>query len=193
VGAIRLLLVKQTIAKLCLGSVIVACSLAASLPASASEVNHVGAQLDLGVPDGAAFGMVVKPRWYWLGVGLSGTYNGFAPGVRGSVKLDPIKFPIRLTLTGELGHSFEGNASALAKTDLPGFSYTYANLQPGIEIGSNNGFSFFVHAGPTWMNLQTNGFQRTVLKEDSDVVVSDPHGSFTIFPTVKLGFVLLFI
>ena len=161
-------------------------------PTPVPPYNHIGVQLDVGVPDGVALGLIVKPKWYWLAVGASGTYNGLAPGVRGSLKLDPIRFPIRLTLTGELGYSFMGNASKWVGEDTPEISYTYANVHPGVELGSNNGFSFFVHAGPTWMNVNTSRFQQTFIKSN-DVWISDPRGNVFLFPTVKFGFSLLFL
>ena len=154
------------------------------------KVRHVGLQLDFGAPDGAAFGVVIKPKPYWLATGLSATYNGFAPGVRGSVKLDPIKFPIRLTMTAELGHSFEADLSRIS-ADIPKFSYTYVNFHPGVEVGNNNGFSFFIHAGPTWIDVRTNGINSVL--NTPGLTVSDPHGSAWLFPSAKFGFVYLFI
>ena len=162
----------------------------ASADEPAQKVNHVGAQLDFGAPDGAAFGVQIKPKWYWLATGLSATYNGFAPGIRGSLKLDPIKFPIRLTMTGELGHSFEADLSAI-DGNIPKFSYTYANFHPGIELGSNNGFSFFIHMGPTWIDVRTTDFAAKL--NTPGLTVDNPHGSAWVFPSAKFGFVYLFI
>lgn len=164
----------------------------AAAEANESKTNHFGAQLDVGVPDGIAFGVVVKPKWYWLQTNLSATHNVLAPGVRVGIKLDPIKFPIRLSFTGELGYSFEGSMSRI-ETHTPRINYTYVNLHPGLEIGSNNGFSFFLHAGPTWMNIQSSDAQSSFRPGDSSVSISNPHANVWLIPSAKFGFTYLFL
>jgi hypothetical protein len=190
--------------KMMVGMAAIAALCLASIPAYADgptdpppppKVKHFGALLDVGVPDGAALGLVVRPvpgpKFYWLKLNVAGTYNGLAPGLRGGIQLDPIKFPIRLTLNADVGHSFAGNPGSFVGKTLPDISYTYANLHGGLEMGGWNGFTFFLHAGPTWMNVQTGNFNSVI--NDPHVTFSDPHANATIVPTVKLGFTWLFI
>ncbi len=161
--------------------------------ASADEsprFKYVGMQVDVGVPDGAAVGVVVRPKLNWLRLNLSGTYNVLSPGIRGGFTLDPIKFPIAPTLTLEGGHSFKGTVPGIASN--PEVSYNYANLHLGIEFGNRDSWRFFIHGGPSWINAQTYDFENTIGNKDKSLSVSDPSVSARVFPTAKLGFALYF-
>lgn len=172
-------------------SAIIALTLTSSASVLADDkVKHLGATLDCGIPDGAGLGLIVKPYWYWLGVSGAATFNGFAPGVRGGIKFDPVRFAIRPTINIEAGHSFNADLSNIAKGDFPKVNYSYANFHLGAEFGSNNGFSFFVHGGPSIINIQTENFQKSV---DSNLTVSNPKANLWAVPTAKLGFVWMFL
>jgi hypothetical protein len=151
----------------------------------------VGMQFDLGVPDGAALGVVVRPYVNWARLNLSGTYNGMAPGIRGGVTLDPIKFPVAPTLTFEGGHAFDGSVPGTG-TSLPKFDYDYANLHLGLEFGNRDRWRFFLQGGPSWLHVNTNDFQSVVGSSDASLRIGNPTANVSVIPTAKLGFALYF-
>lgn len=166
-----------------------------AIPAIASaeespRFKYVGMQMDLGVPDGAALGVVVRPKLNWLRLNVSGTYNAISPGIRGGLTLDPIKFPIAPTLTFEGGHSFRGSIPGV--DSVPDLSYSYVNLHGGLEFGSRDSWRFFIHAGPSWLSAQTYNFSDSIGNKDQSLTVSDPNVSARVFPTAKLGFAVYF-
>jgi hypothetical protein len=149
----------------------------------------VGLQGDLGVPDGAAAGIVVSPYFYWLKVTGSYTNNYFASGGRAGVTLDPIKFGVGLTFTTEYGFTGKLNPSDLVGEKLPDTTYQYVNFHPGLEFGSPNGFRFFLRAGPTHLWATSRGFN-DVLNSDY-ITASEPRAKVWLTPTFKLGFTAL--
>src|SRR5713101_4004259 len=67
------------------------------------KMNTLGAQMDVGVPSGAQFVVLATPdivvhgnNFYWLKAGVGVGYNMLAPTAEVSLKIDPIKFPIRI-------------------------------------------------------------------------------------------------
>jgi hypothetical protein len=152
----------------------------------------VGMQFDLGVPDGAAAGLVVRPYVDWVRVGLSATHNGAAPGIRGSVTLDPINFGVAPTLTFGYGQTFMGTVPTFVSNDVPSFSYNYLNLHPGLEFGDRNSWRFFIQGGPSWINLSTRDFQKVVNSNVQNLRVADPSVHVMFNPTVKLGLTFYF-
>ncbi len=180
-------MINKLVTSLVLTSALVASSALADEPKP--RFKYVGMQLDLGVPDGAALGVVVRPKLNWLRLNVSGTYNVLAPGIRGGLTLDPIKFPIAPTFTLEGGHAFEGK---LPGVEMPGISYDYLNIHGGLEFGSRDSFRFFIHGGPTYMGVHTSNFADSVGNTDKSITISDPTVSIRLIPTAKLGFALLF-
>jgi hypothetical protein len=160
--------------------------------ADQTEDRHrwVGVQFDLGVPDGAALGVVVRPKVNWLRLNLSGTYNGLAPGLRGGFTFDPIKFPIAPTLTLEGGKAFNGNIPG--HHDLPSFGYDYLNLHLGMEFGNRDRWRLFLQAGPTWMHITTSNFASVLGSNEADLTVGNPTANVALVPTAKLGFAIYF-
>jgi len=165
-----------------------------ALAADKTEPRHrwVGMQMDVGVPDGAALGLVLRPipfhKYDWLHVGVSGTYNVLAPGIRVGATFDPIKFPVAPTLTAEYGHAFEGKVPGVDKS--PGVSYDYTNLHLGLEFGNRDTFRFFLRGGVSYLNVNTSGFQETM--SNKDVAIGNPSFTARVAPTAKLGFSLYF-
>lgn len=146
----------------------------------------VGLQGDIGVPDGAAAGIVVSPYFYWLKVTGSYTNNYFVSGGRLGVTFDPIKFGVGLTFTSEYGFTGKFNPSDVVGENLPTASYQYVNFHPGLEFGNPNGFRFFLRGGPTHMWADTHNFNDVV--NNKSITVSDPSAKVWVTPTFKLGF-----
>lgn len=151
----------------------------------------VGMQFDVGAPDGVALGVVVRPYVNWARLNLSGTYNAIAPGIRGGVTLDPIKFPVAPTLTFEGGHAWEGNIPG-GGTSLPQVGYDYMNLHLGLEFGNRDHWRFFLQGGPSWLHVETSNFQAVVGSNDAGLVIGNPTANVSVIPTGKLGFALYF-
>jgi hypothetical protein len=176
--------------KLTLGLILSSLLVANVASADETRFKYVGAQVDVGAPDGVGLGVVVRPKLNWLRLNLSGTYNAMAPGIRGGFTLDPIKFPIAPTFTLEGGHAFEGKVPGTK--DLPSFSYDYLNLHSGLEFGNRDSVRFFIHAGPTYMNVFTSNFADSIGNVNKSISISDPTISARLIPTAKLGLVVLF-
>ena len=160
-----------------------------------------GLGLDLGVsgvlPDA---GLLATWRPYrWLHGQLGFGYNIISPGIRtGITAINPWYFPI--SLTGEAGHYFNGNANS-AVSSLTGqgsdvailraVGYDYANLLAGITSGGQH-FVFYFRAGMTYMRATINNFQESASKlAGSSMEASNPqltyHG-----PTLKFGMIVFY-
>jgi hypothetical protein len=145
-----------------------------------------GMSMDLGVPDGAALGLVVRPRFDWLRLGAAVTYNAMAPGARLGVTIDPIAFPIGPTLTIEGGHYWPGSVPGVK--DSPSIGYNYANFHVGLETGNRATFRFFLRGGASYLDLSTAHFQ----SGSSSSGIGNPSYSGWLAPSGKLGFSAFF-
>lgn len=164
-----------------------------ALPAYAEESKHkfkAGLQMDLGVPDGLAAGITVKPFINFARFNLAGSYNGLAPGLRGGVTFDPIKLLIAPTLTFEYGKTWYGKPPVIE--DVPKIGYEYVNTHLGLEIGNRDSFRIFLHAGPSWVWADTQGFAAVVNPSDKSLQVGELSGIARINPCAKIGFVSFF-
>lgn len=175
-----------------MSAAIISVALLASSTASADDVKprrkYVGAQLDLGIPNGAGLSVVLKPcKWAHFNAG--GTYNGMAPGMFAGLTLDPINFGIAPTLTAEVGGSFKGRLVGIS--EAPEISYRYVNLWPGLEFGSRDNWRFFLRGGATWISgtaYKVNEFS----SNNEGLAISDPKFTARVAPTAKFGFLVYF-
>jgi hypothetical protein len=159
-----------------------------------------GMSMDVGVPDGAALGLVVRPHFDWLRIGGAVTHNGIAPGLRLGVTIDPVAFPIAPTLTVEGGHYWQGTIPGVQ--DSPDVGYNYANFHLGLEIGNRSTFRFFLRGGASWIDVNTANFKGStgtngmVSANGSSTTSGSGFGNPTfngwLAPTGKLGFSLYF-
>ena len=154
-----------------------------------SQPRHrtVGVGLDVGVPDGVAVGVVVRPVVNWLRLEAAGTYNLMAPGIRGGLTLDPVNFGVAPTFTFEGGHAFEGNVPHIDKQI--GVQYNYANLHLGLEFGRRDYWRIFLRGGVSYLDLQTSGFQNATKVGGFNL---DNPSFDGWLPSAKLGFALYF-
>jgi hypothetical protein len=160
---------------------------AVSIPALADEQHYLGLQFDAGAPDGANLGIVAHPYIQWLRVGVSGSYNYLSPGIRGEITLDPIQFPVALTLTGDAGYFWPGSVPHL--NNSPSFSYSYFNLQPGLEFGRRNRWRLFLRGGISFIDAKVS---HIVINNDPTFLFSDAGAKVVAAPSAKLGFCVLF-
>jgi hypothetical protein len=145
----------------------------------------VGLDLNVGAPEGVGVGVVVSPYYDWLKLTGSYTNNYFASGGRLGLTLDPIKFGVAPTFTTEYGFTGHFNAGKVVNENLPDASYQYVNLQPGLEFGSRNGFRFYIRGGLTHLWADTYNFNSVITTEG--VSASNPHATFWLAPTFKIG------
>ena len=170
---------------------------------TASRSPILGLLLDGGFPDGLAVSALYRP---WLPIRLDAglTYNLIGFGVRGGATLVPFRFGIAPLLRGELGHTFDGDASGLVghfstltpteQTLLKSVSYDYASVQLGLEIGSSDRMVFFVRGGLAWFWTTVQHFQSAAQANAGGGTVieaQDPKVRGTV-PTASLGFLLFF-
>jgi hypothetical protein len=157
-----------------------------------------GVTMDVGVPDGAALGIVVRPRFDWLRIAGAVTHNGIAPGLRFGVTLDPIDFPVAPTLTVEGGHYWQGTLPTVS--DSPTVGYNYANIHLGLEIGSRATFRFFLRGGVSYLDVNASninmGSSGTVAANGAGAMsgsgIGNPSFSGWLAPSGKLGFSVYF-
>jgi len=135
--------------------------------------------MDVGVPDGGAVGLSVRP-FEWLRVGAAATYNAIAPGGRIGVTLDPLPGPLGLTLTAEGGHCWSGSVPGVSS--ISAVTYSYANLHAGLEMGNRSSFRFFLHGGVSYVDAQLAPAARAGMK-----VAEVSYAGF-VAPTLKIGF-----
>ena len=165
-------------------------AMSAALVASADQPRHrwVGFQTDVGAPDGATLGLVVRPYFDWVRLTGSGTYNGVAPGYRVGLTLDPMPWAAGLTLTAEHGQAFDGTVPV---STHPTVGYDYNNLHLGLEFGQRDVWRFFIHGGPTYISGHVGGFQALVKPSDNSITLGDRTFSGWV-PSAKLGFTYYF-
>jgi hypothetical protein len=161
---------------------------------SQPRTRYVGAQLDIGLPDGGAVGLVVRPFVKWARATVSYTFNGFSSGVRGGVTFDPIKFPIAPTLTFEGGQAFEAriDGSLLGFENDAFVRYSYANAHLGLELGNRDTFRFFIRAGASTIHARVRNVAPQVGEGGTTVTFGEPRLQADLLGTAKLGFAMLF-
>lgn len=164
----------------------------------------LGLQLDAGLPDAAALGVVYRP-WRPLRLSASALHNVAGFGVRGGVTVAPA-WIIAPSLTLEGGHFFDANAWSTAsryggasedvRPLFERFGYSFASAQAGLEIGAPNRFVVFLRAGLSrvWLRARNADAAANAAIDDEGTLVtemSDPEVRLGI-PSAKLGMVLFF-
>jgi hypothetical protein len=163
----------------------------------------VGVMADVGLPDGAAASLVLRPK-KWLRVTGGGTYNMISSGLRAGASLLPFGWGPSLTVEG--GHYFDGDANGLIRrfagasyqsnAVLERVGYDYANAHLGLDLGYRR-VTFFLHAGFSYIratvhnvdsaiqsSMQSDGSSSTTLSVKQDPIVR------AITPSAKLGLIV---
>jgi hypothetical protein len=134
----------------------------------------------------------------WLYAAGGAGYNLIRPGIKASVTLvNPFWVP--LSLTGELGHYFEGNANTAINrfsgqttnlAVLERVGYQFANGLLGLELGSRR-VAFYVRGGVTYMRMNLHNFDTIVKQAVKDDRASSGEVRLNYRgPTAKLGLVV---
>jgi hypothetical protein len=169
------------------------------LPAGGSvksdQFTHFGVFLDAGVPDGAAVSLAYRPyKFLRLHAGITDNLMGL--GGRAGASLS-FYFPITPSLNFDVGKYFTGDVSRFAHSSnpTPPVTYSYANLQLGLEVGSPKYFMSFIRGGLRYLNggvkdldwaFQSSG-------KAGNNVTAGPATISGIIPSAKLGFAIFFL
>lgn len=152
---------------------------------------RIGFGMDLGVPSGAAVGVVVNPKADWVRLQASLTYNYLAFGGRASLQLDPLALlpKVPIGLFADVQGGFYPRANVPGHSDLPQVGYDYLNLYGGLRLGRPNGFHWNIEVGPSYMHVATNNFQSLVNKTGtSGLMAGNPVVNGWLTPTFETGF-----
>jgi hypothetical protein len=149
---------------------------------------RAGFDLSAGAPDGVGLGLVVSPWLPFLKMEGAITYNYLGEGGRAGITLDPMPFPVGLTLTGDVGGYW--NETIPVSGSRPTISYNYENLLGGIEFGSQKHFRFYLRGGMSHIDGQVGNFQQAI-NLNNGITIANPVFNGWI-PAGKLGFTLLF-
>jgi hypothetical protein len=159
---------------------------AVTSPAPAPRNRFIGLSTDVGLPDGLALGVSVRP-WPWLRLGVSATYNALAPGLRAGFTVDPLPTVVAPTFTFEGGHAFGGRLPGVRT--MPSVSYDYVNLHLGLEFGRRSSFRVFLRGGASWVALGANGTENSGI---ASATLSNLSYHGWLVPSAKAGFSLYF-
>jgi len=158
----------------------------------------LGVQLDVGVPEGAAASLAVRP-WHWLRFHGGMMYNTVSLGVEGGVSLIPFYSWITPALTLEAGRFFPGDANGMARRIsgnstlnsplLRNVGYTFGSAYLGLEIGSPKSLCFFLRGGVSYVESSLSGLKEQIggNVEASDLKLRG------VVPSAKLGLMLYFL
>lgn len=160
----------------------IAASLAMPMLAHAEPRHNIGFGVDIGVPDGLALDLSIKPNLPWLHGDLAVTNNVMAWGVRGGVGIDPINYVVSPIAVFEYGRYFSNNIPHENVT----LAYDYANAHIGLATGSQSKFRFFFRGGVSWLWVNADHVN-SLFSGISGVALSNTKVQLMI-PSLKLGF-----
>ena len=121
----------------------------------------LGVTTDVGLPDGANLGLVLRPT-SWIRVNASGGTNSASLGFRGGFTAIPQWFwHVGPSVTFEAGYFRVGNVNGILSSFFqePAWmkdyaqqaGYTYYNFHLGIEFGRRN-ITGFIHVGGSYID-----------------------------------------
>ncbi|MGB8294004.1 MAG: hypothetical protein WCG85_01110 [Polyangia bacterium] len=130
-------------------------------PAARPKPHLLGVTTDVGLPDGANLGLVLRPT-SWIRLNAAGGTNSASLGFRGGVTAIPQWFwQIGPSFTLEAGYCRVGNVNGLLRSffQVPSWmkdyaqqaGYTYYNAHLGLEFGRRN-ITGFIHAGGSYID-----------------------------------------
>jgi hypothetical protein len=164
------------------------CNQPVSVPKN-ERYHYLGMLFDISVPSGVALGLAGRlpsVPWFKLGLAATGT---IAPGIRGNVEFDPIKFPIAPILNMDVGHQFPFSIPSVKNS--PDVEFSYVDFQGGLGLGNRDVFRFELLAGMSYLFGGADNFQGVIGSLPAGLKLGNPSFDGWI-PNVKLGFTLLF-
>lgn len=168
--------------------------LLAASAARASDHTVIGLKLDGGGPDGLGASLLLRPASF-LRFEAGGTTDLAAPGARLGITLS-VPWYVSPALSVEAGHQWPGDLNkviARFSGSDPGvallqrFSYSYANLHGGLELGNPDWFMLTVHAGYSYFVTQTSGLSATLSQHDATLHSTGEANLRAWVPSAKVG------
>ena len=148
---------------------------------------RVGAAVGLGTPYGGSIGVNFRlPYLPWFKIAGSGTFN-LAPGIMGSLLVDPIKFPIAPVANFDAGWQSQ---ITIPTSGRPTIEWTYENIMGGLAFGGRDSARFLLLAGMTHIDGSAWNIQAS-LPTISGLSLANPKFNGWL-PAAKLGLELLF-
>ena len=166
-----------------------------------SQTPRLGLAVSGGFPDLVTADLLFRPvRTIRLFAGPAWGYVAW--GMNAGVLFEPWPGNVSPTLSLQVGELFQADASFLVKDGsgsasqgmkplLQRVDYSYGSLDVGLELGSSDGFAFFLRVGLSYVSLKASGTAHYTTDSGTKVALSDPsiHGAF---PSVKSGFQYFF-
>lgn len=163
------------------------------------EGRHLGLQLDVGFPGGAAAEAVYRP-WWWLRGNAGVDYNVLGFGLRAGVGVMPVRWTVTPSFNLDYGHFFGGDlnkfvtaSSAAERTVLEDAAYDWLSGTIGLEFGSQQGFAFYVRGGLTYLWASVPGDHATALAQQQapagTIIKSSDVNVRGLLPSFSLGFI----
>lgn len=168
-------------------------------PSPVDSWPSLGAQLEVGFPDGAGAAAMVNPT-RWLRVHVAGLTNAISAGIRLGVTVLPLvtffRF-VRPIFGIDAGYFFRGDAtwfpglpnSDLLKSALKEVSYGFGSAQLGLELGTKN-VSFVIRGGLSYVDLSLGNSQLNV---GGGVLTTNGVGLRGVVPSARLGLMICFL
>ena len=169
-------------------------------PPDDDGVALLGVALDAGVPSGVGASLLVQPL-PWLRLHGGAATNGAGAGVHAGLSFLPFRSFLTPTLTVEVGHFFEADATALAEIAVPltpvgeqmleRFAYDYASAHLGLELGAQDAFVVYTRAGVAWIDARMQGAEGEI---DDGVTLSLASPRMrALAPSAELGVAFFFL
>jgi hypothetical protein len=147
------------------------------------------ADLNCGAPSGCVGEMGIRP-FYFLKLEVGAGWNGMAPGVIGSVVLDPIPFGVGISLSMDAGHYWSGQVPFV--NNAPSVEYSFIDPMVGLELGNFKAWRFYLRGGFSYLDVSTSNFNAVINNNDKTLTVGDPKANGWIAPAAKVGFSFYF-
>jgi hypothetical protein len=144
--------------------------------------------------------LVVRP-WTWISLHGGVLSNTVSAGVRGGFTLAPFHFAVTPTLTGEIGHFWDGDANssvAFVTQDssfhsdlLKSFGYNFVTGQLGLELGPPDWWVISIRVGISYL-WASPAFQQSVEQAAQQLSKStgglvNVSGQGMYLPSVQVG------
>ena len=164
-----------------------------------SPGKKLGVSLDLGAPEGSGLALLFRP-WWWLRLNAGLAYNVLGTGIRGGFSVVPFRHGITPTLSFDLGHYFSGDLTKFTSSSnvyeqalLRSAAYDFWSLQLGVEIGSRDGFAFYMrgglaHLGTTLAGQDVTNYANSKIGDASDSYQIGDASFSALIPCFSLGF-----
>ena len=174
--------------KLLVVSLLACLCVSTSAYADNSNKFDMGILFDISAPSGVALGVEARlPYTPWMKLGVAATALTY-PGIRGSVLLDPIRFPIAPIVEADFGHQFTMSAPVIQNS--PTVSFNYFSGLGGIGLGSRDHFRFMLLAGMSYLDGYVGNVEKTFSLPTGFSIANPTFHGWA--PSAKLGFNVLF-